>query len=173
MLWDPRYSLVPGLGRIDTQPGSDYFYPGPHKIPENLPSWERNPTTLGNADFLSGAVPAHGLIPPPPSARQRHSRSMGPGMLTLPSLRQHIVVGKLNPLPLLGTPLRLGHTSWLVGVPHLQLVIGPPPRRSHTDLDCGCAYAHFVTQRRLDPKCHWLLVQPLCHEAAPTIGAEY
>ena len=26
----------------------------------------RNPTTLGNADFLSGAVPAHGLIPPPP-----------------------------------------------------------------------------------------------------------
>ena len=52
---------------------------------------------------------------------------MGPGMLTLPSLRQHLVVGKLNPLPLLGTPLRLGHTSWLVGIPPLPLVIEPPP----------------------------------------------
>ena len=174
MLWDPRYSLVPGLGRIDTQPGSDYFYPGPHKIPENLPSWERNPTTLGNADFLSGAVPAHGLIPPPPFLGSSEAfpvhgtwNAYTPLPATTHSCR------KIEPPP----PTRDATQTWpyiLVGwCPPSPAGYWTPPRRSHTDLDCGCAYAHFVTQRRLDPKCHWLLVQPLCHEAAPTIGAEY
>ena len=80
---------------------------------------------------------------------------------------------KIEPPP----PTRDATQTWpyiLVGwCPPSPAGYWTPPRRSHTDFDCGCAYAHFVTQRRLDPKCHWSMVQPLCHEAAPTIGAEY